>query len=143
MDDKNDNKIPAPQIVYGKIIYWISIIGAIVCLVGATFAIAFPDNNYINPHYLFSSIWEGNNPDTVWEQTGGGFPGGHFWVDNLTKWDGITQLGIVIGCSCACIALLGTGITFLTRKSRSYGWAAVSFFIATLVCLSALGIYHV
>ena len=74
---------------------------------------------------------------------GGGFPGGHFWLHNLNTWDGFTQLGIVIGCSCAFLALLGVSIAYLREKPRSYGWALVSLCIALLVLLSALGIYHV
>lgn len=136
-------KIPLPQIVYGKITYWLCIIAAMICTIGTVLAIVFSDRNFMNPHYLFFNIWEGNNPETVWQQIGGGFPGGHFWLHNLNAWDGITQFGIVIGCSCALLALLGASIAFLQEKPRSYGWALVSLFVALLVILSLLGIYHV
>jgi len=136
-------KIPLPQIVYGQIVYWLCIIAAVVCTIGSVLAIAFPDKNIMNPHYLFFSIWEGNNPEAVWQQVAGGFPRGHFWLHNLTTFDGFTQFGIVIGCSCACLALLGASITFLRGKPRSCGWALVSLFVAAMVLLSAVGIYHV
>jgi len=135
-------KVPLPQIVYGKIIYWLCIIAALICTIGPVLAIAFPDKNLMNPHYLFFNIWQGNTPEAVWQQVGGGFPGGHFWLQNLNTWDGFTQLGIVIGCSCACLALLGASIAFLREKPQSYGWALVSLLVASLVLLSALGIYH-
>jgi len=136
-------KIPIPQIIYGKIIYWLCIIAALTCTIGQVLAIAFPNRNFMNPHYLFFNIWQGNNPEAVWQQVGGGFPGGHFWLQNLNTWDGFTQLGIVIGCSCAFIALLGASIAFLREKPRAYGWALVALSVAALVLLSALGIYHV
>ena len=136
-------KIPIPQVIYGKIVYWLCIIAAFICTIGTVLAIAFPDKNFMNPHYLFFNIWQGNTPEAVWQQVGGGFPGGHFWLQNLNTWDGFTQLGIVIGCSCACLALLGAAIAFLREKPRSYGWALVSLYVALLVLLSALGIYHV
>lgn len=136
-------KIPLPHIVYGKFIYWLSIIAAMICTIGLVFAIAFPDKNFMNPHYLFFTIWQGNSPQAVWQQIGAGFPGGHFWLHNLNTWDGVTQLGLVIGCSCACLALLGTSIAFLREKPRSYGWALVSLCIALLVLSAALGIYQV
>lgn len=138
-----DPKISLSQIVYGKIVYWLCIISTLVCVIGSVLSIAFPDNNFMNPHYLFFSIWEGNNPQAVWQQIGGGFPGGHFWVNNLDKWDGVTQLGIVIGCSCASLALLGAFVIFLVKKPRAYGWAAASLFVALMVILSTIGIYHV
>ncbi len=136
-------KIPLPQIVYGRIIYWLCILAALICTIGSVLAIAFPDNNIMNPHYLFFSIWEGNNPEAVWQQVAGGFPGGHFWLHNLTTFDGFTQFGLVIGCSCACVALLGASIAFLREKPKSYGWALVSLWVASMVILSALDIYHV
>ena len=136
-------KIPLTQIVYGRIVYWLCIIAAFICTIGTVSAIAFPDRNLMNPHYLFFIIWEGNNPETVWQQIGGGFPGGHFWLHNLNTWDGITQFGIVIGCSCALLALLGASIAFLREKPRSYGWALVSLCVASLVLLSAVGIYQI
>ena len=136
-------KIPLPQIVYGNIIYWLCILAALICTIGSVLAIAFPSKNIMDPHYLFFTIWEGNKPEAVWQQTGGGFPGGHFWLHNLNTWDGFTQFGLVVGCSCAFLALLATSIAFLRKKPRSYGWALVSLLVASLVILSALGIYHV
>jgi len=135
-------KIPLPQIVYGKFIYWLCIIAAFICTIGLVLGIALPDKNFLNPHYLFFNIWEGNNPEAVWQQIGGGFPGGHFWLHNLNTWDGVTQFGLVIGCACAFLALVVTAIAFLKEKPRSYGWALVSFFVALMVLLSMLGIYH-
>jgi hypothetical protein len=136
-------KIPLPQIVYGRIIYWLCILAAFICTIGSVLAIAFPDKNVMSPHYLFFALWEGYNPGDVWQQVGGGFPGGHFWLYNLNTFDGLAQFGLVTGCSCASLALLGAAIAYLGEKPRSYGWALVSLCVALLVLLSALGIYHV
>ena len=134
-------KIPLPQIVYGKLIYWLSIMAAMICTIGPVIAVALPDNNLTNPHYLFFTIWEGSNPEAVWQEVSGGFPGGHFWLHNLTMGDGFTQFGLVIGCSCAFLALLGAAVAFLREKPKGYGWAVVSLCVASMVLLSALGIY--
>ena len=136
-------KISLPQVVYGQVVYWLCIVAALICTIGSVLAIAFPGRNYMDPHYLFFNIWQGNNPEAVWQQVGGGFPGGHFWLRNLATFDGLTQLGIVIGCSCAGVALISTAIAFLREKPRSYGWALVSLLVAALIFLSAIGIYHV
>ena len=136
-------KIPSPQIVYGKIVYWLCIVAAFICTIGPVLGMAFRDNNLLNPHYLFFTIWKGSSPEAVWEEVGGGFPGGHFWIHNLNTWDGLTQLGLVIGCSCAFLALLGSSIAYFRQKPTAYGWALVALFVAVLVLLSAVGIYHV
>lgn len=135
-------KISLPQIVYGEFIYWLSIIAAIICTIGPVIIMVFPDNNVMNPHYLFSTIWVSKSVEAVWQEEGG-FPGGHFWVHNLTTGDGFTQFGLMVGCASAFLALVGTAIAYLREKPRAYGWALISLWIALLVILSALGIYQV
>lgn len=136
-------KISRPQIIYGGIIYWFSIVATVVCTIGPVIIILFPDNNVINPHYLFSAIWEGKNAETVWQVVGGEFPGGHFWLHNLNTGDGFTQFGLVIGCACAFCALIGAVIVYLQEKPKAYLWALLSLWVASLVLLSVLGIYQV
>ncbi len=134
-------KVSLPQIVYGELIYWFSIIAAIICTIGPVIVMAFPDNNVMNPHYLFSTIWESKSIEAVWQEVWE-FPGGHFWLHNLTTGDGFTQFGLMVGCASAFPALVGTAIAYLREKPRAYGWALISLWVALLVILSALGIYH-
>ncbi|GAI96529.1 unnamed protein product, partial [marine sediment metagenome] len=90
-------KISRPQTIYGGIIYWFSIVATVVCTIGPVIVISFINNNIMNPHYLFSAIWKGKDAEVVWQVARGGFPGGHFWLHNLTMGDGFTQFGLVIG----------------------------------------------
>jgi hypothetical protein len=136
------SKIPVPQIVYGRCIYWLCITAAVICTIGPVIAVAFPDKNLMNPHYLFPAIWEGKSPEMIWQEVGKGFPGGYFWLHNLNTGDGFTQFGIVLSCSCASVALIATAITFLRQKPRPYRWVLLSFGIALLIVLSALGIWQ-
>jgi len=131
-----------PQLIYGRCIYWFSIVAALICAIGPVIAVAFPSRNIMDPHYLFYSIWEGKTAETVWQEVGGGFPGGHFWLHDLASGDGFIQFGVVLGCSCACVALIGTAIAYFKEKPRAYGWALLSLWIASLVILSMLGIYQ-
>lgn len=132
-----------PQLVYGRCIYWLSIVAAMICAIGPVIAVAFQYKNIMDPHYLFYSIWAGKTAEAIWQEVGGGFPGGHFWIHNLTGGDGFIQFGVVLGCSCAFVALIGTAIAFLREKPRDTGWALLSLWVASLVILSARGIYHV
>ena len=94
----------------------------------------------MDPHYLFPTIWEGNDPEAVWQEVGEGFPGGHFWMNNLTTGDGFTQLGLEIGCFCSALGLMGADIVCLWEKPKAYGWALILLAIALLIILSALGV---
>jgi hypothetical protein len=133
-------KIPDPQIVYGTVIFWLCILAALISVVGPVLAIAYPDDNFLNPNVLLPTLWEGSSHEAVWQQAGGGFPGGHFWLNYLNKWDGVTQLGLVIGCSGAFLALLAASIAFLRERPRSYGWALVSLLVSLMVLSSAAGL---
>jgi len=131
-------KMPRAQIVYGEMVYWITIIACIICMIGPLISIASPDNNVLNPHYLFASIFQGHSAETVWQEVGGGFPGGHFYLSNLTKGDGFTQFGLALGCSVALWALITAAIAYFTQ--RIYIYTVLSLWVAMLVSLAMLGI---
>jgi hypothetical protein len=126
--------------VYGRTIFWLVIVAALINAIGPLMAMAYPDNNMLDPQRLFAAIWAGSSPDTVWQTAGGGFPGGHFWLRYLNTWDGFMQLGLVIGCASAFLALLPTAMAFLREKPRSYGWALISLLVSATAFSAALGI---
>jgi hypothetical protein len=142
--ENSHNKIvqPLANRVYGIIMYWLSIVAAVICIFAPVLSVAFPENNVLDPQFLFSTIWEGAKPDTVWQAANSGFPGGHFWMNHMTYGDGITQFGIVLGGCCAGVALFGTAIAYLKQKPKSYGWALLSIIISMMVFLAAIGIYR-
>lgn len=133
-------RVTLPRKMYGYIVYWGCNVATILCIIGPVIAIAYVDNNVLNPHYLFPAIWEGKTVTEVWQEAGDGFPGGHFWLNNLTLGDGITQLGIVIGCGIAGFAMIFTAIAFLWEKPRSPGWALISLWVGIMIFLAATGV---
>jgi len=130
--------MPRAQLVYGAIVYWITIAAAIICMIGPVISMASVDNNVLNPHYLFAGIFEGKDAATVWQEVGGGFPGGHFYFKNFTMGDGFTQFGLALGCSVAIWALLAAAIAYLLDKI--YLYVILSLWVAFLVAVSAIGI---
>jgi len=136
-------EIPVSQRVFGETIYWFCILAAIMCMIGPVIALLSVDNNIMNPHFLFASIFEGNTVDGVWREVGGGFPGGHFWKENMSTGDGFTQLGLVIGCASALPALLATAAVYIFRKKeRTFIWAFFSLAIALMVAIALLGLFN-
>lgn len=138
MNNIESGKVPVTNILYGEIIYWITVVACIICMIGPVIAMANVDNNVLNPHYLFAAIFAGKDAHTIWEEVGGGFPGGHFYFRNLTKGDGFTQFGLALGCSCAFWGLLASAVSFFRRKI--YLFLVLSLFVASLVFLSMTGI---
>lgn len=126
------------QIVFGEMVYWVTILAAIVCMVGPVIAMINPDNNVANPHYLFSAIFAGKDAATIWKEAGGSFPGGHFYLHNITKGDGFTQLGLALGCSSAFYALIA--VAFIYGRRKNYLYMALSLWVAILILGSLIGI---
>ncbi len=131
-------KMPRAQIIYGSIVYWITILSCLICMVGPVISVASPDNNVLNPYRLFNAIFEGKDAQTVWQEVGGEFPGGHFYLKNLTYSDGFTQLGLALGCSVALWALIVVAVAYASE--RIYIYAILSLWVAGLVALSMIGI---
>lgn len=136
-------KMPLAQIVFGKFMYWTSIVAALICMIGPVIVMLSVDNNVLNPHYLFATIWEGKSAGDVWEKVGGGFPGGHFYLRYSTYGDAITQFGLALGSAAGLFALAGAGTIYLLKKPRAYGWAALSIFVALVVVFALLGLVKI
>ena len=138
------SRIPVSQRVFGETVYWLCVLSAVVCMIGPVIALLSVGNNTMNPHFLFASIFEGNTADEIWREVGGGFPGGHFWKDNIFTGDGFTQFGLVIGCASALPALLATALVYIFRKKeRAFIWVFFSLAIAIMCAVSVLGFFSV
>ena len=130
--------MPKAQTVYGEIVYWVTIFACIMCMVGPVLSVALPENNVLDPYKLFSAIFEGKSPQEVWQEVGGGFPGGHFYLKNFTYGDGFTQLGLALGCSVALWGLIVAAFFYLTEKI--YFYVILALWVGVLVALSMTGI---
>lgn len=133
-------KPPLANVVAGDILYWVCIIGAIISMIGPIVSILWPDNNIASPYHVFDRVWEGKNPGEVWAATTqeGKYPGAHFWVHNLTKGDGITQLGVWLGSISGLLASFFAGLVFLFKRNWSY-WL-MSWWASFMILFAMLGI---
>ena len=138
MNTPETPKMPRAQTIYGAIVYWVTILSCIICMIGPVVSVASPDNNVLDPYKLFNAIFEGKDAETVWEEVGGDFPGGHFYLKHFTYGDGLTQVGLALGCSVALWALIAAAISYATDKI--YLYAGLSIWVAGLVALSMVGI---
>ena len=138
MSAEETPKMPRAQTIYGAIVYWITILAALICMVGPVISVASPENNVLNPYKLFNAIFQGKDAQTVWQEVGGEFPGGHFYLKNLTYGDGFTQFGLALGCSVALWALIASAVAYASDKIYLYFMLAL--WVAALVALSMIGI---
>ena len=138
MNTPETPKMPRAQTIYGAIVYWVTILSCIICMIGPVVSVASPDNNVLDPYKLFNAIFEGKDAETVWQEVGGNFPGGHFYLKHFTYGDGLTQVGLALGCSVALWALIAAAISYASDKI--YLYTALSIWVAGLAALSMVGI---
>lgn len=137
MNVQETPKMPRAQTVYGAIVYWVTILSCIICMVGPVISVANPEKNVLNPYKLFNAIFEGKDAQTVWQEVGGGFPGGHFYFKNFTYGDGFTQFGLALGCSVALWALVAAAFAYASEKIYFYVFLAL--WVAGMVVVSMIG----
>ncbi len=138
MNAEKSPEMPRSQIVYGEIVYWVTIVACIICMVGPVISVANPENNKLNPFKLFEAIFQGKSAETVWQEVGGGFPGGHFYLKHLTYGDGSTQFGLALGCSVAVWGLLAAAFAYARKKT--YLYMGLALWVSALIVLSMTGI---
>jgi hypothetical protein len=138
MSAEETPKMPLAQTIYGEIVYWVTIVACMICMVGPVIAVAAPKRNILNPYFLFAKIFEGKTAPDIWQEVGGGFPGGHFYFDYFTYGDGFTQFGLALGCSVALWALIAAAIAYASEKI--YFYVGLALWVGLLVTLSMIGI---
>jgi len=99
-ENKTEERPPVSYagIIYGDIIYWGTLAGAFVVLLGSIISFA-TTNNYVDPAYMLSALMDGKNVNEIW--TGaegvGAPPNGHWYLSEFTTGNGLTMLGIAMG----------------------------------------------
>ena len=131
---------PAPSRagrVYGDTVYWGALIGAVVSVVGSVMALLALDNNVLDPAQTFSAIWQGMGVAQIWTAAGGAQPGGHWYLDHLTKGDALAMGGLALAVASVVPALLWSAGRLFAAGDRVY--AAVAGIAALFVFAALIG----
>ncbi len=124
MDEDSKPIPPVAGIIYGEIVYWGTVLGSIVSIVGATLAVIV-QANVIEPSYVFSAIWEGKDTAAIWEGSVGQLPKGHWYLSQLFTGDGSAMFGLALGVFSVIPALFASAIPLLKKKDYLFGSLAV------------------
>lgn len=121
-------------IIYGDIIYWVTIFASVLVLIGSVITFV-TGNDYIDPNYLLSSVWEGKNVDDIWKGAVGAPPDGHWYLSVLTTGNGMTMGGIALGVFSVLPAIVASGIILLRKKEYLFALFAAIAAIVTGVAV--------
>ena len=121
-------------IIYGEFVYWITILGSIIAIIGATLAM-FGAQNYLDPSYVFSAIWEGKSTVEIWEGAIGQIPNGHWYLPRLNNGDALAMFGLALGVFSVIPGMIGAAIAMYRKKDVLFGTFTT---IAVVLCVTSL-----
>ena len=124
--------IPLAGVIYGDIIYWLTIVATVVVIFGSIVTFV-TTSNYIDPNYLLSAIWEGKSVDEIWTGaiSAGQVPDGHWYLNHLTTGNGMTTGGIALGVFSVLPGIIGAAYILFRERERLFGFLAVLSAIVT------------
>lgn len=136
-NDEDDRPlVPRAGIIYGDIIYWGTIAGTFLVMIGS-FVTFTTMNNYIDPAYLLSAILEGKTVEEIWQGAEGvnQLPNGHWYLSEITTGNGLTMAGIAIGVFSVTPAIFASAYALFKDGQKLFGSIAV---VAGLITIYAM-----
>ncbi len=122
--------------VYGEIIYWGTVIGSIISIIGSMITFV-TKKNYIDPGYLLSAIWQGKSVKEIWEGATGALPNGHWYLEHLFTGNGIAMAGLAFGVFVVVPAIFSAAIMLLREKQ--YVFSILAFIAGIITTVSMFG----
>jgi hypothetical protein len=141
MENEEAPKPPVTGVIYGRICFWIVIVGIIVAVVGIV--MYFASDGYFDQELLLDSLWDGENVEGIWEASAGvtSVPHGHWYLSILSHGDVIAMLGIAICCFAAVVGMWGAFVATVRSGDRLY--ATFALIIAVILTCSAVGVLKI
>jgi len=137
MTEDEKPKPTSESVVYGGVVYWVTICASFIALIG--FVTAFvTKSNFVSPSYLISSMWQGKHPAEIWEGAGQSVPVGHWYLSSLTSGDGLAALGLTLGILSVTLGLIVSAIVLFKKKDIFFGTLALIAAMLTIVPILGL-----
>jgi hypothetical protein len=120
------------NLVYGEPVYWATVIGSFIVVIGGLIAF-LTTNNFVDTGLWISYVWDGLPKEEIWSQVGQVEPNGHWYLSYLTTGDGLQVAGLAIALLSINVGLVAAAITLFRKKEKVFAiFAMVSAMIVTL-----------
>ena len=138
-ETKEEYKPTPPQAgrIYGEIVYWGTVAGSVIAIIGSTIAVMIK-TNVIEPSYVFSAILEGKDTAAIWKDAVGALPQGHWCLQKLFTGDGLTMFGLSLSIFSVIPGMFLSAILLLKEKELFFGGLAIVAGIISVVAFLGL-----
>lgn len=137
-NEENTIVPPLSGRVYGEIVYWGTVIGTIIAIIGTIVCFVSKDT-YLPTSELLTGIWQQKSVAEIWQSITGSQPSGHWYLEHLTKGNGLTQFGLSTGVFFVIPAMFVSGFLLLKEKGGTiFGVLALIGGLITLISMLGL-----
>ena len=135
--NEEESRAPFAGIVYGAIVYWTTIVGSIVVIIGSVLAF-ITRANFVSPSYWISALWQGKPTAEIWEELAVVPPVGHWYLSHLGTGDGLTSFGISLGVFAITLGMIAAAIILFKERRRFLGLLALIAAVITVISMLGL-----
>jgi hypothetical protein len=137
MNEDKKSESPFAGVVYGAIVYWVTITSSFIVIIGSVLA-CVTRMNFVSPSYWICSLWQGKQTGEIWGEFAAVSPVGHWYLNSLGTGDGLTAFGISLGVFSITLGMVAAAIILLKEKRTFLGLLALV--AATITVISMLGL---
>ncbi|MBW2063947.1 MAG: hypothetical protein JRJ03_03320 [Deltaproteobacteria bacterium] len=141
MFEETRPKPPLSGLIYGETIYWGTIAGSAIAIIGSIIAF-LSRSNVMEPGYVFTAIWEGKSIAEIWKGGLGSLPKGHWYLSSLSAGDALTMFGLALGVFSVIPGMFGSGL-FLLLGEKKYLFGILGIVGGAITLFSFLGLFSV
>ena len=130
--------IPISGVIYGQVIYWLTLVSSFLVLLGTIVSFMEKDSP-VPTSQLLQSVIDGKSVDQIWQGMGlSPAPDMLFFLANPSVGESITMIGIAIGVSSVVPATFISA--YFLKKSRNPVFACLAVLAGLLTCVAVSGI---
>ena len=130
--------IPISGVIYGQVIYWLTLVSSFLVLLGTIVSFMEKDSP-VDTSQLLQSVIDGKSVDHIWQGIGlSPAPDMLFFLANPTVGESMTMIGIAIGVSSVVPATFISA--YFLKKSRNPVFACLAVLAGLLTCVAVSGI---
>lgn len=133
----NDIVPPFAGRVYGEIVYWGTVLGTIIAIIGTIVSFVTKDK-YLPTSEVLTAIWQQKSVVEIWQSITGGLPEGHWYLNYLSEGSGLTEFGLAVGVFFVIPAMFASGIILLKEKATIFGVLALIGGLITTIAMLGL-----
>ena len=123
--------------VYGDIVYWGTVVAALLALLGQVVTFV-TKANYIDPAYMLSAIWQNHSVEKIWQGATGSLPQGHWYLHHLLTGNGLGEAGIAFGVFVVIPAMIASSFILYRQRSAFFGSLAAIAAVITMASMFGL-----